>query len=108
MSRPAPPLLGEELRRQVSEILVKWDMPTRQAAINEIMAAFGRRQEAAVLQALESLDKDMQRYIDTPIKQNTPFTSALEQARLGRIQMQRLVKERLAAHPNQQTTEDKS
>lgn len=42
------------LREKVSEILVKWGMPTRQAAINEIMAAQAER-DAAVREAAEWL-----------------------------------------------------
>lgn len=39
------------LRGVISEILVKWDMPTRQAAINEIMAAAQAERDAAVQEA---------------------------------------------------------
>ncbi len=30
----------KEIHNEISEILVKWDMPTRQAAINEIVSLF--------------------------------------------------------------------
>lgn len=30
----------EQLKKSISEILVKWSMPTRQVAINEIILAF--------------------------------------------------------------------
>ncbi len=29
-----------QLKKEISEILVKWDMPTRQVAINEIIGCF--------------------------------------------------------------------
>ncbi|MFN8579314.1 MAG: hypothetical protein U0354_21005 [Candidatus Sericytochromatia bacterium] len=30
----------QELKKQISEIFIKWNLPTRQSAINEIMELF--------------------------------------------------------------------
>lgn len=36
------------LKQQISEILVKWSMPTRQVAINEILALFLEMSEEVI------------------------------------------------------------
>lgn len=52
MNKPTQPdkKSMEDLRENISKILIKWNMPTRQAAINELLALFteslkGQRQE---------------------------------------------------------------
>lgn len=35
----------EQLREELSKILIKWSMSTRQAAINEILSLFAKREE---------------------------------------------------------------
>lgn len=41
------------LRQQISRILVKWSMPTRQVAINEILRLFPDREE--IVKRLEEI-----------------------------------------------------
>lgn len=46
----------KELRDGISQILVKWGMPTRQVAINEIMNLFDRFEGGEIIMA-KSKDK---------------------------------------------------
>lgn len=43
----------KELKQKISEILVKWSMPTRQAAINEIVKLIQQERRAARINELE-------------------------------------------------------
>ena len=60
MTNPMTPL-KKVLREEISEILVKWHMPTRQIAINEIIELFNSKQK----EFLESTQMEMgYEYID--------------------------------------------
>lgn len=56
----------EQLKSDISQILVKWDMPTRQIAINEIIQKFKDR-EASLFQAMEEEKKELVSHEDESI-----------------------------------------
>ena len=60
-SSDQPVIAENELREQISKIFVKWSLPTRQAAISEIMAAVAQAKQAWTVEArkneLEKLPK---------------------------------------------------
>lgn len=47
---------NKQLRAEISKILVKWSMPTREVAISEIVALFNKLEVEAVGLAEEALD----------------------------------------------------